>query len=84
MDFPRFVFISPGKSKCQGGTYDGELVQGQSDYEAALKAGYSATLPEALVAGDDARTLARAKELETELSKPAKPVTQPKPAKAGG
>ncbi len=48
MDFPRFVFTSPGPQQCQGGTYGQELVQDQVEYDAAIKAGFCATLPEAL------------------------------------
>jgi hypothetical protein len=50
MEFPRLVFISPGKQKCNGGTYDHEIVEDKANYDAALSAGYSATVPEALEA----------------------------------
>lgn len=48
MDYPRFVYISPGVNKCQGGTYDHELVQNEKEHKAALAAGFSDTLPDAL------------------------------------
>ena len=48
MDFPRFVFTSPGSETCQGGTYGSELVADQSEYDAAIEAGFFGTLPEAL------------------------------------
>jgi hypothetical protein len=50
MEFPRLVFISPGKQTCNGGTYDHELVEDQANYDSALAAGYSATVPDALTA----------------------------------
>ena len=50
MDYPRFVFISPGKNTCNGGTYDHEVVQDSKEHKAALEAGYSDSLPEALEA----------------------------------
>jgi hypothetical protein len=52
MEFPRFVFISPGKNKCGGGTYDHEVVEDQANYDAALAAGYFATVPEAVDAAN--------------------------------
>lgn len=48
MEYPRFVFISPGKNKCAGGTYDHELVRDASEHKAALEAGYSDSIPDAL------------------------------------
>jgi hypothetical protein len=50
MDFPRFVFTSPGPDKCNGGTYGTELVEDKAEYDVALKAGFYSTLPEALEA----------------------------------
>ena len=50
MEYPRFVFICPGANKCQGGTYDHEVVQDSKEHKAALEAGYSDSLPEALEA----------------------------------
>jgi hypothetical protein len=64
MDFPRFVYISPGMTKCQGGSFDGELVQNPVEHEAAIKAGFSDTVPEALAGANDAKTLARAEEIK--------------------
>jgi hypothetical protein len=48
MEYPRFVFISPGANKCVGGTCDQELVQNEKDHKAALDAGFSDSVPEAL------------------------------------
>lgn len=48
MDFPRLVFISPGKLACNGGTYAHELVDTQESFDAAIKAGFFSTIPEAL------------------------------------
>jgi len=50
MEFPRFVFISPGPTKCQGGTYDSELVKDKTEYDAAIKGGFSPSIPDALAA----------------------------------
>lgn len=50
MEYPRFVFISPGSNKCNGGTYDHEVVKDASEYKAALDAGFSDSVPEALEA----------------------------------
>jgi hypothetical protein len=55
MKYPRFVFISPGKNTCQGGTYDHELVQDEKDHKAALAAGFVDSLPEALEAAKVAK-----------------------------
>ena len=51
MEFPRLVFTSPGPFACNGGTYGHVPVKDGSEYEAALKAGYHPTVPEALAAG---------------------------------
>jgi hypothetical protein len=48
MDFPRFVFTSPGPHPCNGGTYGYELVKDEKEYESALKAGFFASVQEAL------------------------------------
>jgi hypothetical protein len=48
MDFPRAVYTSPGPNKCQGGTFGAEVVKDKGEMDAALKAGFFATLPEAL------------------------------------
>jgi len=49
MEFPRFVFTAPGPLRCNGGTYGQHIVADQTHYDAAIKAGFFATLPEALV-----------------------------------
>lgn len=48
MDYPRFVFISPGSQKCQGGTYGHEVVHDEKEHKAALDAGFSDSVPDAL------------------------------------
>ena len=58
MEFPRFVFLSPGKEKCQGGTFNTEIVKNITEFDAAIEAGFSATLPEALEAVKIIRTKA--------------------------
>lgn len=79
MEFPRFVFISPGKHECQGGTYSQELVKSQEEYDAAVKAGFSATIPDALISADKARTVLKvAKPEKGDLEKPKFIHRQPK------
>ena len=51
MEYPRFVFISPGAQKCNGGTYGHEIVQNEKEHRAAIDAGFSDSVPEALEAG---------------------------------
>jgi len=48
MEFPKLVFRSPGPNQCQGGTYAHLSVVDHGDLDAALAAGWHATLPEAL------------------------------------
>jgi len=48
MEFPRFVFKDHGPHQRAGGSYDHALVESQAEFDAALKAGWFATLPEAL------------------------------------
>ena len=55
MEYPRFVFISPGRNKCAGGTYDHELVLNIIEHKAAIDAGFSDSVPEALEAADKIR-----------------------------
>ena len=50
MEYPRLVYISPGANKCEGGTYDHEIVQDEKNHKAALAAGFFDTVPEALEA----------------------------------
>ncbi len=50
MDYPRFVYISPGTNKCQGGSFDCELVRDEKEHKAAISAGFSDSVPEALEA----------------------------------
>ena len=50
MEFPRFVFKDHGPHQRAGGSYDHALVESQAEFDAALKAGWFATLPEALEA----------------------------------
>lgn len=48
MDFPRYVFTSPGKEKVKEGSYGTRLVQDDEEYEAALNAGFFSTMIEAI------------------------------------
>jgi len=50
MEYPRFVYISPGLNKFPGGSFDCELVHDAIEQKAALDAGFSDTVPEALEA----------------------------------
>ena len=75
MEFPRFVFKDHGPHQRAGGSYDHALVESQAEMDAALKAGWFATLPEALnpPPADDALPTraeleAKAKELGIEFS----------------
>ena len=74
MEYPRFVFISPGSNKCNGGTYDHEVVKDDKEHKAALEAGFSDTVPEALESASVVK-----ESIETE-GKPA--VKRGRPAKA--
>lgn len=48
MEFPRFVFKNKGPLQRPGGSFDQHLVVSQSEMTAAVKAGWYATLPEAI------------------------------------
>lgn len=48
MEYPRFVFISPGPNKCNGGTYGHEIVQNENEHKAAIEAGFSDSVTDAL------------------------------------
>ena len=48
MEFPRLVFKNGGPHQRPGGFYDHTPVENEAEYEAALKAGWFATMPEAL------------------------------------
>ena len=63
VEYPRFVYISPGANKCEGGTFDCELVREEREHKAAVSAGFSDSVPEALessdkIRADDADTIA--------------------------
>lgn len=48
MKFPTMVYRCPGAHSCQGGTFDFLGVKSQVDVDAAIAAGWSVTLPEAM------------------------------------
>jgi hypothetical protein len=48
MKFPTIVYRCPGVHQRPGGTYDFLGVKNQGELESALKAGWAATLPEAM------------------------------------
>jgi hypothetical protein len=47
-EYPRYVFVSPGPTTCNGGTYGCTLVKDEEEHAEALKAGFFSSLPEAL------------------------------------
>lgn len=62
MEFPRFVFTSPGPLTCNGGTYGERIVKNQAEFDAALKAGFKSTLPEALKPAEPVVKIKKAQE----------------------
>jgi len=55
MEYPRFVYISPGSNKCNGGSFDCELVQDEKEHKAAISAGFSDSVPDALESVDEVK-----------------------------
>ena len=72
MEYPRFVFISPGCNKCNGGTYDHEVVKNASEHKAALDAGFSDSIPEALGSAASAKESIEAEPVAVKRGRPAK------------
>mgnify|MGYP000905672296 CR=1 FL=1 len=62
MEFPRLVFKSPGPYYCNGGTYGHVPVENMTEYNAALAAGYSPTVPDALAAAKRPKAVEEKKE----------------------
>lgn len=56
MEFPRFVYRSPGQSKCAGGaSYTLELVNSKQELDEKIKSGWFTTVEKAVqYAGDEA------------------------------
>ena len=50
MEYPRLVYISPGKNILPEGSFDYEPVKDEKDHKAALEAGFSDSVPDALKA----------------------------------
>jgi hypothetical protein len=73
MEYPRFVFICPGSNKCQGGTYDHEVVTNASEHKAAIDAGFSDTLPDAIEAAKIAKSTIKAEQEADEKPKRGRP-----------
>lgn len=48
MEFPRLMYKSPGKNKCQGGSFDSELVEDQAAFDALAANGWHDSVPEAI------------------------------------
>ena len=72
MEYPRFVFISPGSNKCNGGTYDHEVVKDAIEHKAALDAGFSDSVPEALEASKTTMATMDAEPVAVKRGRPAK------------
>ena len=72
MEYPRFVFISPGSNKCNGGTYDHEVVKNASEHKSALDAGFSDSIPEALESSAIAKESIEAEPVAAKRGRPAK------------
>jgi len=72
MEYPRFVFISPGSNKCNGGTYDHELVKDEKEHKAAISAGFSDTVPEALEAMAAVKETIEAEPVAAKRGRPSK------------
>ena len=70
-EFPRFVFMDGGPIQRHGGTFSQALVENQEEMDAALKAGWFATLPEA-IEGAKAEADANADPTREELEAKAK------------
>jgi hypothetical protein len=76
MNYPRFVFISPGINKCQGGTYDHEVVTNEKEHKAAIDAGFSDSVPDALEAAKVAK-----ESIKLDEDKPSDKPKRGRPAK---
>jgi len=48
MEFPRFVYKDKGPYERAGGTYDATMVEDESEYSAAITAGWLGNLQEAI------------------------------------
>jgi len=72
MEYPRFVFISPGSNKCNGGTYDHELVKDEKEHKAAISAGFSDTVTEALEAMAAVKETIEAEPVAAKRGRPSK------------
>lgn len=72
MEYPRLVYISPGAHKCNGGTYGYELVVNASEHKAALDAGFSDSVPEALESAASAKESIEAEPVAVKRGRPAK------------
>lgn len=72
MEYPRLVFICPGANKCNGGTYDHELVKDATEHKAAISAGFSDTVTEALEAMAEAKETIEAEPVAAKRGRPAK------------
>lgn len=77
MEYPRLVYISPGANKCAGGSFDCEPVKDEKEHKAALAAGFSDSVPEALESREVVKESIEAKETAE-----AEPVRRGRPAKA--
>ena len=72
MEYPRFVYISPGANKCEGGTFDCELVRDEREHKAAVSAGFSDSVPEALESATVAKESLDPEPVPAKRGRPAK------------
>ena len=72
MEYPRLVFICPGANKCNGGTYDHELVKDAAEHKAAISAGFSDTVTEAIEAMAVAKEAIEGEPVAAKRGRPAK------------
>ena len=79
MEYPRFVYISPGETKCVGGTFGYDLVKDEIEHKAALFAGFSDSVPEALEAAKAVKENISTVAIKLEdIQEPRKPGRPPK------
>lgn len=79
MKFPRWAFTSPGATHLPGGSYGSMLVESEQEYEAALAAGYSPTVDEAMRAKPPEPVAESKSEAVTERAAPSPEPLSPEP-----
>lgn len=74
MEYPRLVYISPGQNKCVEGSFDFEKVNDEKDHKAAIDAGFSDSVPEAIKAASIKKESLKLKDEKPVFEKPSKVV----------